>query len=72
MGVALPELGMLKFGDVAKPWFWAVNGACGVTASVCSLGLAMTFGFERVVWGGVAFYVIAAVLLVGSRTTQSE
>ena len=71
MGVALP-LGMLKFGDVAKPWFWAVNGACGVTASVCSLGLAMTFGFERVVWGGVVFYAIAAVLLAGFEGVTNQ
>jgi hypothetical protein len=69
MGFALP-LGMLRFGDVGKPWFWAVNGACGVMASVCSLGLAMTFGFERVVWCGVALYVIAVLLLTaGTRSS---
>ncbi|HUK65002.1 MAG TPA: hypothetical protein VLV15_16820, partial [Dongiaceae bacterium] len=66
MGFALP-LGMLRFGDVGKPWFWAVNGACGVMASVCSLGLAMTFGFERVMWWGAGLYVVAVVLLVGFR-----
>ncbi len=62
MGFALP-LGMLRFGDVGKPWFWAVNGASGVMASVCSLGLAMTLGFERVVWWGAGLYALAVLLL---------
>lgn len=67
MGVALPELGMLKFGDVAKPWFWAVNGAAGVLASVGSLGLAMMLGFERVVMIGAVLYLAAALLLRGKE-----
>ena len=62
MGFALP-LGMLRFGDVSKAWFWAVNGACGVMASVCSLGLSMTFGFERVIWIGFALYGVAVLML---------
>jgi len=68
MGFALP-LGMLRFGDFNKAWFWAVNGACGVMASVCSLALAMTFGFERVVWLGVALYVMAVVLLASATAS---
>ena len=64
MGFALP-LGMFRFGDRSKAWFWAVNGACGVVASVCSLGLAMTFGFQGVTWLGVAAYALAALLLLG-------
>jgi hypothetical protein len=70
MGFALP-LGMMRFGDASKPWFWAVNGACGVMASVCSLGLSMTFGFERVVWSGVAAYAVALVLLRGPAVEET-
>ena len=62
MGFALP-FGMVRFNEASRAWYWAVNGAAGVVASVCSLGLAMTFGFERVVWMGVALYAIAAVAL---------
>jgi hypothetical protein len=43
-------------------------------ASVCSLGLAMTLGFERVVWCGAGLYAIAALLLLigprGAATTE--
>lgn len=56
-------LGMLRFGDDAKAWFWALNGACGVLAGVCSLALAMALGFQSVAWIGVACYVAAGALL---------
>jgi len=62
-------LGMLRFGDDAKAWYWAVNGACGVLAGVYSLALAMAFGFQAVAWIGVAGYVLAGCLLRGPRTT---
>jgi hypothetical protein len=70
MGFAFPA-GMLRFGDENKPWFWAVNGATSVLASVGSLGLAMTVGFERVVLAGVLCYLAAAVLLRPGRGAPS-
>jgi spermidine synthase len=60
-------LGMLRFGDEHKAWYWALNGACGVLASVCSLALAMAFGFSSVAWMGVGCYVAAGLLLGGRR-----
>ena len=54
-------------GDEAKAWFWALNGACGVFAGVCSLALAMAFGFEAVAWMGVGGYVIAGLLFLRAR-----
>ncbi|HLU38508.1 MAG TPA: hypothetical protein VK081_03930 [Planctomycetota bacterium] len=62
LGHFLP-LGMVRFGDRSKAWYWALNGACGVLASVCSLALAMAFGFAAVAWLGVAAYVVAGLLL---------
>ncbi len=58
-------LGMLRFGDQNKAWYWALNGACGVLASVCSLALAMAIGFAAVAWVGVGCYVVAGVLIGG-------
>ena len=55
-------LGMIRFGSDNRAWFWAVNGACGVLASVCSLALAMTLGFKAVAWIGVGGYVVAGLL----------
>lgn len=66
LGLMFPA-GMLRFGDGSKAWFWAVNGACSVFASVASLLLAMQFGFTAVGLVGIGCYVAAAVLLRGRR-----
>lgn len=58
-------LGMLRFGDTHKAWYWALNGASGVLASACALGLSMAFGFTAVAWIGVGCYVLAGLLLGG-------
>jgi hypothetical protein len=60
-------LGMVRFGDDDKPWFWALNGACSVLAGVISLALAMVIGFQGVAWIGVGGYVLAGLLLRGGR-----
>ncbi len=62
MGLFFP-LGMLAFSEEHKPWFWAINGACGVLASVVSLAAAMAFGFTAVAWAGVLSYAVACVLV---------
>jgi hypothetical protein len=59
-------LGMLRFGDENKAWYWAMNGACSVIASVLSVALAMAFGYALVVWVGVACYALAIPLLRGA------
>jgi hypothetical protein len=61
-------LGMVRFGDDDKAWYWAINGACGVLAGVCSLAFAMAAGFSAVAWIGVTGYVAAGLLGMPSRT----
>ena len=55
MGCCFP-LGMLRFGEAHKAWFWALNGAAGVFASEVSLALCMEFGFSLVAAFGAALY----------------
>ena len=69
MGFAFPT-GMVTFGEANKAWFWAVNGAASVLASVSSLALSMTFGFEAVALAGVALYGVAVLALKCGRPTQ--
>lgn len=71
LGLLFP-LGMVRFGDAAKPWFWAVNGAAGVFASVGSLLLAMQFGFTAVGAAGIACYVLAVLLLGRPRPGRRQ
>ncbi|MSP24576.1 MAG: hypothetical protein EXR75_05310 [Myxococcales bacterium] len=61
MGFAFP-LGMMHFGAANRPWFWALNGAASVLASVASLAFAMEFGFVVVGYAGAALYLGAWAL----------
>jgi hypothetical protein len=64
MGFAFP-VGMIRFGEARKPWFWALNGVFSVLASVSSLALSMHVGFTNVAYAGAALYVVAWALLGG-------
>jgi hypothetical protein len=66
LGLFFP-LGMLRFGDANKPWFWAINGTFGVVASVMSLALSMEFGFLAVGQLAAVIYAIAWLCLRGNE-----
>lgn len=40
------------------PWFWAVNGACGVLAASVAVGTSITFSINASLWVGAACYVL--------------
>jgi hypothetical protein len=75
MGFAFPS-GMIRFGDANKAWYWAINGALGVFASIASLALAMVIGFNNTVLLGALIYVVSALLIKikppapGKETTE--
>jgi len=48
------------------PWFWAINGATSVTASVLAVLISSTWGISAAWWTGVACYVVAAAAIVTS------
>lgn len=70
MGMFFP-LGMIRFGDRRKAWYWAMNGAAGVLASVLSVALSMELGFSRVLWIAAALYVGAWLLLRGRPAAEA-
>ncbi len=65
MGFFFP-LGMVRFGDQRKAWYWAINGAAGVLASVVSLAVSMELGFFAVGLMGAGLYALAWALLRGA------
>ncbi len=69
LGVFFP-LGMLRFGDSAKPWYWAINGVFGVVASVLSLALSMEIGFAAVGVVAALGYGVAWACLQGARASS--
>jgi hypothetical protein len=67
LGVFFP-LGMLRFGDRSKPWYWAINGVFGVVASVLSLALSMEIGFSAVGMLAAFGYTVAWACLQGGES----
>jgi uncharacterized membrane protein SpoIIM required for sporulation len=66
MGMPFP-LGMANFDDRDRSWYWAVNGATSVLASVLALVIALISGFTAVLGCAVAAYLIAALTLPEAR-----
>jgi hypothetical protein len=62
MGLPFPS-GMQAFGQSDRAWFWAVNGAASVLASVFSLAFAIAVGFFATTIVGAAFYLAAYGLM---------
>jgi len=58
---------MQAFGTRSRAWYWAVNGAAGVLATVTALTLAAYIGLTNVLWLGCACYIVAASSLPGTR-----
>jgi hypothetical protein len=64
MGIPF-STGMLRFAGGSRAWFWAVNGAASVVASVFSLAISMTAGFQATMFVGAALYLAASGLVGG-------
>jgi hypothetical protein len=61
MGIPFPAgIKILGQGNRALiPWAWAVNGCLSVLAPILTIMLAMSWGFQTVLWSGVAVYLLA-------------
>jgi hypothetical protein len=69
MGMAFP-LGMKvaaapsRTSRTLTPWFWGLNGAASVLASVLSVCIALTWSISTAFWTGWACYLIALLAFV--------
>ena len=52
-------------------FFWGINGATSVLASVLGVSIALQWGIPQAFWVGVAFYVVAALAL-GRIVTRGQ
>lgn len=63
LGMAFP-IGMKAAQERAAeltPWFWGINGATSVCASVFAIIVAINFGVSATFWTGASFYVVALI-----------
>lgn len=44
-------------------WFWGINGAASVCASVITVAIASSLGISAAWWVGVACYIVAAIAI---------
>ncbi len=66
MGMAFPlgmKIASARCGNLT-PWFWGINGAMSVCASVLAVAIALNWGIAAAFWSGVACYAVAALALV--------
>lgn len=66
MGMAFP-LGMklaASHSDALTPWFWGLNGAASVLASVLSVCIALTWSISTAFWCGWVCYLVALVAFI--------
>jgi hypothetical protein len=73
MGTAFP-LGMrlaMRGPQRLAAWFWAVNGAMSVLASVLAVVIAMAAGISVSFWTGVASYAAALAMFALAARAQA-
>jgi hypothetical protein len=67
MGTFFPlgiKLVVLYQAETAIPWYWAVNGATSVFASVFAIAVGLQFGITAELFGGWFIYLIATGILL--------
>ena len=76
MGTYFPlgvKLTVAHQAEPAIPWYWAVNGATSVFASVFAIAIGLQFGIRAELIGGWFVYLIATgILFVFARKQPSE
>jgi hypothetical protein len=77
MGFAFPT-GMRLISSVDRkptPWFWGINGAAGVLASIVAVACSIAFGISITLLVGGFFYLLlipAAMSLLGSSDVRAK
>jgi hypothetical protein len=68
MGMAFPLAMTIASRSQATltPWFWAINGAASVCASVIAVAIATSSGIAAAWWTGVACYAVATVAIIAA------
>ncbi len=74
MGMPFPiamRIGSLKRASLT-PWFWGINGATSVTASVLAVLISATWGISLAWWIGVGCYVVATLAIVAAAREKGS
>jgi hypothetical protein len=68
MGMMFPlGLSIWRRHSELLPFFWSANGITSMFASVLGMALSIEFGIAKTYALGACFYVVCALMIVGSR-----
>jgi spermidine synthase len=68
MGMMFPlGMGLSRRFAEQQAWFWGINGAMSVFASVLGVAMSMEFGIAQTYWAGVACYGACLFLTLEKR-----
>ena len=73
MGMAFP-MGMKIASNQAEslaPWFWGINGAMSVFASVLTIVISINSGISSSFWSGFGCYLIAFIATLRIKKSNS-
>lgn len=65
MGMPFPmgfKLASTQHGNLPLAWFWGINGAMSVIASVMAICISVSYGIGYSFWLGALFYIAAGIL----------
>jgi hypothetical protein len=72
MGTMFPlGLSIWRRHSELLPFFWSANGITSMLASVLGMALSIEFGIAMTYALGAGFYVVCALMIVGSRRANS-
>jgi hypothetical protein len=74
MGIPFPT-GLRILGEVSEsliPWAWAINGCFSILAPLLAIMLAMSIGFQSVLWAGGGAYLLAFLISFSLPPLSSE
>jgi hypothetical protein len=71
MGMPLPlGMGLFHRDGSAVPWSWGINSATSVLGALLAVVMAMNFGFNLTLLGGVLIYALALLPVLLHRTAH--
>jgi hypothetical protein len=74
MGMAFP-MGMKIVSTQANalsPWFWGINGAMSVFASVLAVAISISSGISTTFWTGFGCYVVALSAILWMKNSKQK
>lgn len=72
LGIAFPTGMRIAAGSYKElaPWFWGINGATSVSASVIAVAVAMWIGISAAYWLAVLCYLIALIASITLKPAE--